>query len=93
MDDLIIEVLELFIRKLKRGECTREQVKSAYTAITENMDIFASADELAEMYGKSRDAVHSVIKRRMIQKPRRNITLYSFKAFRKLVPPSWRRKD
>ena len=56
------------------------------------LDIFATADELAELYGKSKDAVHGVIKRKMLQKPKRNITLYNFNAFAKIVPSSWRKK-
>ena len=68
------------------------QVNAAYKAITENMDVFATADELAEHFGKSRVAVHGVIKRNMTAKPKRNITLYSLLNFIKVMPPSWRRK-
>lgn len=89
-EDLIIEVLDFLKAKVKNHECTKEQTDQAYEAIL-NMDIFATADELARHYGKSRDAIHGVIKRRMLEKPKRNITLYSFKAFRKYIPSSWRK--
>lgn len=90
-EDFIIEVLDLFRSKLKNGSCTKEQTDAVYKVVTENLDIFATADELAKHYGKSKDAVHSIIKNKMIQKPKRNVTLYSFKAFSKLIPSTWRK--
>lgn len=91
-EDFIIEVLDLFRAKLKNKSCTKEQVDSVYRVMTENLDVFATAEELSKHYGKSMDAIHSVIKRRMFEKPRRNITMYSFKAFRRIVPSSWLKK-
>lgn len=88
-EEFIIEVLDLIKSKLKNGNCTKEQTDAVYKVMSENLDIFATADEIAEHYGKSRDAVHSVIKNKMFEKPKRNVTLYSFKAFRKLIPSSW----
>lgn len=90
--EFILEILDLLRAKLKNDTCTKEQVDSVYRVVSENLDVFASAEEIAKHYGKSLDAVHGVIKRRMIEKPRRNITLYSFKAFRRIVPPSWLKK-
>lgn len=90
-EDFIIEVLDLFKSKIKRGDCTKEQADAAYRAIIENMDISATADEIAEHYGKSRDAVHSVIKNKMFSKPKRNVTLYNFKEFCRKIPSSWRK--
>lgn len=89
MEDFIIDVLDLFKSKMKNGQCTKEQTDAVYKVISENLNIFATADEIASHYGKSRDAVHSIIKNKMFEKPRRNVTLYNFKAFRKLIPSSW----
>lgn len=88
-EDFIIEVLDLFKSKLKDGRCTKEQTDAVYRVISENLPIFATADELASHYGKTKDAVHSVIKNRMFEKPKRNVTLYNFKAFRRVIPSSW----
>lgn len=88
-EDFIIEVLDLFKSKLKNKQCTKGQTDSVYRVIVENLDIFATAGEIAEHYGKSRDAVHSVIKNKMFEKPKRNVTLYPFKVFRRIVPSSW----
>lgn len=91
-EDFIIEVLDLFKAKLKNGNCTKEQVDAVHRIVSENLDIFATAEEIAEHYKKSTDAVHGVIKRRMFEKPKRNVTLYSFSAFSRIVPTSWRKK-
>lgn len=91
-EEFIIEVLDLFKSKLKNGGCTKQQTDAVYRVMSENLDLFATADELAAHYGKSKDAVFSVIKRRMFEKPKRNVTLYNFKAFQKYIPSSWRRK-
>lgn len=90
-EDFIIEVLDLFKSKIKRKECTIEQTDAVYRAIIENMDISATAEEIATHYGKSRDAVHSVIKNKMFSKPKRNVTLYNFKEFCRKIPSSWRK--
>lgn len=90
-EDFIIEVLDLFKSKIKRKECTIEQTDAVYRAIIENMDISATAEEIAAHYGKSRDAVHSVIKNKMFSKPKRNVTLYNFKEFCRKIPSSWRK--
>lgn len=88
-EEFIIEVLDLFKSKLKNKKCTKQQTDAVYRVMTENMDIFATADEIAQHYGKSRDAVHSVIKNKVWEKPKRNVTLYNFKAFRRALPSSW----
>jgi len=93
MEEIIIDVLEFFVRKLKRGDCPMSQVNAAYKAIIENLDVFATADDLSDHFGKSRVAVHGVIKRNMTVKPKRNITLYSLLNFIKVMPSSWHRKQ
>lgn len=90
-EEFIDEVLDLFHTKLKNGGCTKSQTDAVYRVISENLPIFATADEIADHYGKSRDAVHSIVKNRLIEKPKRNVTLYDFKAFNKIIPSSWRK--
>lgn len=91
-EDFVVEALDLLKQKIKNGECTKQQTDAVGDFAVRYLDIFATADELAELYGKSKDAVHGVIKRKMLQKPKRNITLYNFNAFAKIVPSSWRKK-
>lgn len=89
VDEMLIATLKFWIRKIKRGDCTREQQKAVLDAIDATGDVFGTIDELADFYGKSKDAVNSVIKRSYVGKPRRNVVLYSFSKFRKIAPKSW----
>lgn len=72
--------------------CTVGEMKSLNRMLIEHMEIEGTLDDFSEFYGKSKDAVSSVIKRRMIAKPRRNIVLYPFHVFQRLIPDSWRKK-
>ena len=92
MEEITIDVLELFIERLKGGDCPLSQLEAVYKAYAENMDVSATADDLARHFGKSKVAVHGVIKRSLTTKPKRNITHYSFKNFIKVMPPSWKKK-
>ena len=91
-EKFIIEVFDLLEEKIKNGGCTKQQTDVLYDAALNILDVYATSNELADHYGKSVEAVHGVIKRRMLEKPKKNITLYSFRAFRKIVPSSWLRK-
>ena len=90
VDELLITTLRFWIKKIKRGDCTREQQKAILDAIDSAGEVYGTIDEIAAFYGKSKDAVNSVIKRSYLGKPRRNIVLYSFSKFRKIAPKSWR---
>jgi len=92
MEEITIDVLEYFVERLKSGNCPLSQLEAVYKAYAENMDVSATADELARHFGKSKTAVHGIIKRNMTERPKRNITHYSFKNFIKVMPPSWKRK-
>lgn len=90
--DTLIEILEYYIHRLKSGGCTMEEIDDALRVVEQNMEIDGSISDFAEFYGKTYEAVNGVIKRRMIAKPKKNLTLYSFSAFRKIIPESWHRK-
>jgi len=63
--DFILEVFDLLRAKFKRGDCTKEQTDAMYRVLSENLPIWATSDELAEHYGKSKAAVNGIIKRKM----------------------------
>lgn len=84
-------ILRYYDKRL--DDCTMQELKSTYRMFAENMELDGTTDDFAEFYGKSKDAVNSVIKRRMIQKPKRNVVLYPFHVFRKLVPDKWKKKN
>ena len=93
VDQLLISTLRFWIKKIKRGDCTREQELAILNAINTQAEVYGTLDELADFYGKSKDDVSSVIKRKYIGKPRRNIVMYSFSKFAKIVPKSWHLKN
>ena len=90
---MLIATLKFWIKKIKRGDCTREQQKAILDAIDSVGEVDGTIEEIAEFYGKSKDAVNGVIKRRYVGKPKRNVVLYSFSKFRKIAPASWTRKN
>ena len=91
-EEFSLEVLDLLASKIKNGSCTKQQMDAIYNVTSENLPIWATADEIANHFGKTKDAVHSVIKNKLLSKPKRNITLYDFKEFCKKIPSSWRKK-
>jgi len=90
-DKLLSEILGFYKYKVDNNLCTPEEIKDAEKVLMENMEVYGTIDDFAEFYGKSKDAVNSVIKRRMIQKPKRNVVLYPFHVFQKLIPDKWRK--
>lgn len=90
VEEMLVETLLFWVRKIRRGDCTREQEIAALNAIDSAGDVQGTIEEIADFYGKSKDAVSSVIKRSYIGKPRRNVVLYSFSKFRNIAPRKWR---
>lgn len=90
-DRLLSEILGFYKYKVDNNLCTAEEIRNAEKALMENMEIHGTVGDFAEYYGKSKEAVYSVIKRRMVQKPKRNVVLYPFHAFIKLIPNGWRK--
>lgn len=89
--ELLIEILEFYIFKLKAGKCTQQEADSATKVIQENMTIDGTISDFAKFYGVSESNVRAVIARKLIAKPKR-ILLYPFHKFIKIIPESWRKK-
>lgn len=89
---ILLEFLDFLRLKIENDSLTIDELESIGRAIVEDMEVYATIDELSAHYGKSKDAVNGVIKRRMFEKPRRNVVLYSLSAFRRIIPSSWRKK-
>jgi len=86
------ELFEFGIYKLEHNLCTPSEIDSLAHLIEDGLEMDATITDLANFYGVSKDAVSSVIKRRMIQRPKRNVVLYPFKVFQSLIPEAWRVK-
>ena len=93
VDEILITTLKFWIKKIRKGDCTREQEIAILNALDENHAVYASVDEISALYGKSKDAVNGIIKRRYPEAPKRNVALYSLSKFRKCLPKGWRRKN
>lgn len=91
-DKLLSEILSFYKYKVDNNLCTPEEIRDAEKVLLENMEVYGTIDDFSSFYGKSKDAVNSVIKRRMIVHPKRNVVLYPFHVFQKLVPDKWRKK-
>lgn len=50
----------------------------------------ATAEDLANYYDKTPEAVRSVISRKMLSKPKRRV-LHNFNEFRQVVPKKWKK--
>lgn len=88
----LLRVLRYYESRIEQGSCSMSEMESALRTLEENMEVNGTIDDFARFYGKSKDAVNSVIKRRMIDKPKRNVVLYPFHKFNRLIPSSWRVK-
>lgn len=92
VEELLISTLKFWIKKIRRGDCTREQELAILNAINTESEVYGTVDEIASFYGKTKDDVFGVIKRKYIGKPKRNIAMYSFSKFAEVAPKSWRAK-
>lgn len=89
--ELLIEILEFYIFKLKAGKCTQQEAESATKTIVSNMEIDGSISDFAKFFGVSESNVRAVIARKLLAKPKR-ILLYPFHKFIQIIPESWRKK-
>lgn len=90
---ILAEILDFYKFKIEHNACTIEEMNDAMKVFEDHMNINGTIGDFSEFYGQSTDAVKSVIKRRMVEKPKRNVVLYPFHAFRKLVPDKWRKNN
>ena len=91
-ESLVVEALEFAISKVKAGRCTPKELGRVATILSEEMNLEASVEEMAEHFGKTPNNVRGVIHRSYIGKPSRRV-LYSFGKFLKTAPKSWRKGE
>ena len=75
--------------KIKDGTVTVDDVRSMFETVISSTGAKASIKEIASYYNKSEVNVRSVIKRRVLGKPRRRV-YYDFSEVCRKVPASWR---
>lgn len=85
---ILLEFLDFIRFKVENDKMTMSDVESLAHMFEENLSITGTADDFAQFYNQSKTNISSVINRRMIKKPMRKV-LYSFNAFRKIIPDKW----
>ena len=88
---ILSEMLAYYKYKVDNDLCTMAEIESAQKALTENMEIYGTIDDLAKFYGTSPGNVRATISRKLIAKPIRRV-FYPFHKFLKIVPAKWRKK-
>ena len=86
------EILGYYKYKVDNNLCTMAEINDASKVLEANLDVYGTIGDIADYFGKSKDAVNGIIKRNVAEKPKRNIVLYRFKAFLKRAPTNWRTK-
>lgn len=88
---ILSEMLAYYKCKVDNDLCTMAEIESAQKALTENMEIYGTIEDLAKFYGVSPGNVRATISRKLLAKPIRRV-FYPFHKFLKIVPTKWRKK-
>ena len=76
--------------KVDNDRLTLEEEQAFVRLMEENIPLVGTSDDFARYYNQSPINVRSVINRRMIEKPRRQV-VRSFLSFSRIIPEKWRR--
>lgn len=88
--NVLLEILDFLRYQLVSDKCTPDEMKSVYSALAENLDIDATAEDIAEFYGKSESCVRNLALRTPVPKPKRKV-YYNFAKVVKYKPKTWKR--
>lgn len=91
LQDFVIKALRLAEQQIRDNQCSEEELSSVARFFAERMNAWVSVQDLAKLYGKSENAVRTVISRRHIperDKPQRKV-FYRAGWFAKNAPRSW----
>lgn len=88
---ILSEMLAYYKYKVDNDLCTMAEIESAQKALTENMEIYGTIEDLAKFYGVSPGNVRATISRKLLAKPLRRV-FYPFHKFLKIVPSKWRKR-
>lgn len=87
---ILSEFLGFLRYKVDHDALTLEEEQAMLRLFERNIPVSATAEDLAGYYGKSEDAIHLVIHRKLLSKPKRRV-LYSFREFQKIAPDKWKK--
>lgn len=85
---VILDILDYLRYQVDNDKCTDEELRSIYAGIAENIDIDATADDVAKFYSVSAHNVRNLPNRSPVPKPKRKV-YFSFGSIVKYKPKSW----
>lgn len=86
----LCEYLGFLQHKIECGSLTLDEECALLRLLEESLRISATVEDLAGYYGKTPEAIRTVIHRRMLSKPKRRV-MYSFREFARIIPEKWRK--
>lgn len=87
---LLCEFFGFMKHKIETDGLTLEEQQALLHIIEDSVPVYATADDLASYFNRSREAIHLIVHRKLLAKPKRRV-LYDFREFRKIVPDKWRK--
>lgn len=89
LKNMLIETLDYYRYKVINDECTADDMKSIFKAISNGVICDTTIKDLAEFYGQSESNIRNVLSRNIVKKPKREV-LYNFFDVSKIIPKRWR---
>ncbi len=87
---IVLNILDYIRWQVSNDKCTMEELRSIHDSLARNLEIDATAEDIAGHYGQTASNVKNVISRKMARKPKRRV-YYSFADFARNAPKTWRR--
>lgn len=87
---MLADYLGFLKYKVEHDGLTLEEERAMLRVFEDSVRLSATADDLAGYYGRSPEAVRSVISRKLMAKPKRRV-MYDFTEFRTIAPDKWRK--
>ena len=88
MREVLCDCLGIIEKKIKDGTVTVGDIRTMVETLSSGVGVDASIREIAGYYGQSEVNVRSLIKRKIIGKPKRRV-YYDFTEICSKVPQSW----
>lgn len=70
---LLLDVIDYLRYQVANDKCTSEEMKSIYSSIAENLNIDATAKDIAIFYGKSEFCVRNLAQRTLVPRLKRQV--------------------
>lgn len=90
MKTLLSEFLGFLKYKVDHDALTLEEEQAMLRIIEDTIPLTATAEDLANYYGRTPEAIRSVIHRKLLKKPRRRV-MYDFREFQRVAPEKWKK--